>query len=128
MNTWVWDSERRTYVDQEGRPMSEVQSQLAALCKPGAQPALQEREPGYYQTQPHSAWLAVTASFFVPGLGSMLNEQTGKGVGILAAYILSCVLCFIIIGFILAPGVWVYGMVAANNDAHAWNRAHGIMS
>jgi TM2 domain-containing membrane protein YozV len=72
--------------------------------------------------------LAVVASFFIPGLGSMLNEKVGKGIVILAAYIVSVVLIFFLVGFIAAPAVWIWGMVAANNDAHKWNRAHGILS
>jgi TM2 domain-containing membrane protein YozV len=70
----------------------------------------------------------VVASFFIPGLGSMLNEKVGKGIGILACYIVSLVLVLVLVGFIAAPAVWIWGMVAANNDAHKWNRAHGILS
>ena len=44
--------------------------------------------------------------------------------GLLAAN----VLIFFLVGFIAAPAVWIWGMVAANNDAHKWNRAHGILS
>lgn len=69
------------------------------------------------QVQPHSAALGVVASFFVPGLGSMLNEKIGKGVGILCAYILSLVLCLVLVGFILAPAVWIWGMIAGNNES-----------
>jgi hypothetical protein len=82
----------------------------------------------YNQVQPHSPGLGVLASFFVPGLGSMLNEKVGKGIGILSCHIVSAILCFFLVGFITLPVVWIWGMVAANNDAHAWNRAHGIMS
>jgi TM2 domain-containing membrane protein YozV len=78
--------------------------------------------------QPRSAPLGVAASFFVPGLGSMLNERVGKGIGILACYIVSLILCVALIGFITAPAVWIWGMVAANNDVNKWNRAHGIIS
>jgi len=82
----------------------------------------------YNQVQPHSAGIAVLASFFVPGLGSMLNEKVGKGVGILACYIVAVILCFVLVGFIVAPAVWIWGMVAGNNDANQWNRQHGILS
>jgi TM2 domain-containing membrane protein YozV len=80
------------------------------------------------QVQPHSTGLAVVASLFVPGLGSMINDKVGKGIGILAAYIAAVALVFVVIGFVAAPAVWIWGMVAASNDARAWNRAHGIMS
>jgi TM2 domain-containing membrane protein YozV len=91
-------------------------------------PANYGQQFAYQQVQPHSAALAVVASFFIPGLGSMLNEKVGKGVGILALYALSWICTIILIGFAMAPAVWIWGMVAANNDANKWNRAHGIMS
>jgi hypothetical protein len=58
----------------------------------------------------------------------MLNEKVGKGIGILACYIVSLILVVVVVGFIAAPAVWIWGMVVANNDAHKWNRAHGILS
>jgi len=82
----------------------------------------------YHQVQPHSAALAVVASFFIPGLGSMLNDKVGKGIGILILSILAWVSVIFLIGFVLGPAVWIWGMVAANNDARRWNRAHGILS
>lgn len=94
----------------------------------GAAPPAQGQEVAYHQVQPHSAALAVVASFFIPGLGSMLNEKLGKGIGILACYIVAFVLIFALVGIVAAPIVWIWGMVAANNDAHQWNRAHGILS
>ncbi|MGH3305187.1 MAG: hypothetical protein ACRDOK_26665 [Streptosporangiaceae bacterium] len=72
--------------------------------------------------------LAVIASVFIPGLGSMVNGKIGKGIGILAAYIVSVVLCLVVVGFILAPACWIWGMVAGYNEAQKWNRAHGILS
>ncbi len=58
----------------------------------------------------------------------MLNEKVGKGIGILACYIVSFILVIFLVGLIAAPAVWIWGMVAANNDAHKWNRTHGILS
>ena len=43
----------------------------------------------YHQVQPRSAALGVVASFFIPGLGSMLNDKVGKDVGILVCYFVS---------------------------------------
>lgn len=78
--------------------------------------------------QPHSAGLAVIASFFVPGLGSMLNDKVGKGILILSCSVLACISIMLVVGLILSPAVWIWGMVAANNDARSWNRAHGIIN
>jgi len=118
-----------------------AQSQASPYAQPYAQnlpiPAQQYYPPmqpangqsmAYHHVQPHSAGLAVVASFFIPGLGSMLNEKVGKGIGILAAYVVAVILIFFLIGFLATPAVWIWGMVAANNDAHKWNRAHGILS
>jgi TM2 domain-containing membrane protein YozV len=111
----------------QGLPVPYQQPQAQGWPAPPMQQAYGQGL-AYQQVQPHSAGLAVVASFFIPGLGSMLNEQVGKGIGILAAYIVSVILVFFLVGIIAAPAVWIWGMVAANNDAHKWNRAHGIMS
>jgi len=127
MSTWPGDDAAQY------RPRHGEQPQPTALPVPAEQaypavPATQGYGMVYHQVQPHSAPLAVVASFFVPGLGSMLNEKVSKGVWILVGYFVSVVLCFVLIGLILAPAMWIFGMVAANNDAHKWNRAHGILS
>jgi TM2 domain-containing membrane protein YozV len=127
MSTWPGDeaAQYQTHPDQQayGRalPVPAEQARPAVWADQG-------QELVYHRVQPHSAPLAVVASFFVPGLGSMLNEKVGKGIGILACYLVSVVLVLVLVGFIAAPAVWIWGMVAANNDAHKWNRAHGIMS
>lgn len=127
MSTWSGDDAAR----YQTRPQEQAYGQ--ALPVPAAQghpaaPAEQEQAMVYHQVQPHNAALAVIASFFIPGLGSMLNEKVGKGIGILACYVVSVILVFFLVGLIAAPAVWIWGMVAANNDVHKWNRAHGIMS
>jgi TM2 domain-containing membrane protein YozV len=97
-------------------------------CQPPVPPLSVGQPLGYRQVQPHSAGLAVVASFFIPGLGSMLNDKVGKGIGILLLSIFAWISAAVLIGFVLGPAVWIWGMVAANNDARQWNRAHGIMS
>jgi TM2 domain-containing membrane protein YozV len=109
------------------RPYEQSHAQGLPIPAPPMQPA-NGQGLTYHHVQPHSAILAVVASFFIPGLGSMLNEKVGKGIGILVAYIVSAVLIIFLVGFIAAPAVWIWGMVAANNDAHKWNRTHGILS
>jgi TM2 domain-containing membrane protein YozV len=82
----------------------------------------------YHTVQPRNAALAVIASLFIPGLGSMINGKAGKGVLILCCYIVAAISCLFLIGFILAPAVWIWGMVAGYQDATKWNREHGILS
>ena len=120
------------------QPPADPRAQLPdqAQVQPWAMPAQNSHPyiapvPGqmqYRQVQPHSPGLAVAASFFVPGLGSMLNERVGKGILILVLAIIAWASAIFLIGFLLGPAVWIWGMVTANNDAHRWNRAHGILS
>lgn len=58
----------------------------------------------------------------------MLNEKVGKGIGILACYLVALASCLVLVGCILAPAGWIWGMVAANGDVKRWNNAHGIVS
>jgi TM2 domain-containing membrane protein YozV len=122
------------YARYQAGPTSE-QAQYQARPEQQGLSAQQPYPPAPYgqpqqfiHVQGRSAAVAVIASLFIPGLGSMLNEKVAKGILILACYIVAVVTIFFFIGFILAPAVWIWGMVAANNDAHAWNRAHGILS
>lgn len=77
---------------------------------------------------PKSPALGLVVSFFFPGVGSMIAGKAGKGIGILIGYFIGLVLCFVLIGFIVAPAFWIWGMVAGYSDAVSWNRAHGILS
>ena len=77
---------------------------------------------------PKSAGLAILMSFFVIGLGSMYAGKVGKGVMLLVAAVISAILTTVLIGFVLLPVFWIWGMVAANNDVNEWNRAHGMIS
>lgn len=72
--------------------------------------------------------VSLIASFFVPGLGSMLNGDVGKGVAILACYFVAVILSFVLIGIPFAFGLWIFGMVDASNGARMWNARHGIYS
>ncbi|MDP2666042.1 MAG: hypothetical protein Q8P05_00895 [Candidatus Diapherotrites archaeon] len=57
--------------------------------------------------------VAVIASFILPGLGHFTKGQFTKGILILIAGILSAFLMLLLIGFILYPIVWIYGMYDA---------------
>ena len=84
--------------------------------------------PGYHRVEPKNPALSLLASFFIPGLGTMLNGETGKGVGILAGYFVSVVLIIVLIGIPFAIGLWIWGMVDAYTGAQKWNARHGILS
>ncbi len=73
---------------------------------------------------PKNPAVSLLISFFIPGVGSMVNGEVGKGVGILIGYVISIVL----VGFIGMFGFWVWGMVDAYQGARKWNLRHGILS
>ena len=70
--------------------------------------------------------VSLLASFFIPGLGTMLNGEVGKGIGILVGYFACLFLFFLIVPLLVAVGLWVWGMVDAYQGAQQWNRRHGI--
>jgi TM2 domain-containing membrane protein YozV len=90
-------------------------------------------QPQYGATAPRKEpAISLLLSFFFPGVGSIINGDTGKGVGILLGYFGSIffgfLLSFIIIGIFLFPvafGLWIWGMVDGYQGAVNFNRRHG---
>lgn len=89
---------------------------------------IQQSSPGVMQVVPKSPAVAVALSFLIPGLGSMTSGEAGMGVFILVCYVFAWASALFLIGFILAPAVWIWGMVAAHGAARRWNYRHGILS
>lgn len=81
-----------------------------------------------YAVAAKSPGLALLASFFIPGLGSMINGEIGKGVGILVGYLVSAVLTVVLIGIVGMLVFWIWGMVDGYSGAQRWNARHGILS
>ena len=65
------------------------------------------------------------ASFFIPGLGTMLNGEGGKGALILVLYLVAVVLSAFVIGIPFAIGLWIWGMVDAYSGATRANQRNG---
>jgi TM2 domain-containing membrane protein YozV len=86
--------------------------------------------PGYpaYAVAPKSPGLALLASFFIPGLGSMINGEVGKGVAILVGYLVSAALTLVVVGYVGMLAFWLWGMVDGYRGAQRWNARHGIYS
>jgi TM2 domain-containing membrane protein YozV len=84
--------------------------------------------PGGFAVAPKNPAVSLLASFFIPGLGTMLNGEVGKGAGILVGYFLCLFTFFLIVPLLVAVGLWVWGMVDAYQGAQSWNRRHGILS
>lgn len=77
---------------------------------------------------PKSPALALLASFFIPGLGQLINGEAAKGILMFLGYLFSFVLMFVLIGFLTAPVIWIWGMVDAYTGAQRWNLQRGIIS
>jgi len=84
--------------------------------------------PQGYAVAAKNPGVSLIASFFLPGLGTMLNGEVGKGVGILVGYFACLFLFFLVVPLLAAVGIWVWGMVDAYRGAQQWNRRHGILS
>ncbi|HEY3605984.1 MAG TPA: hypothetical protein VGL06_00695 [Pseudonocardiaceae bacterium] len=95
--------------------------------QPAGQPYPQQQYP-QMTVAPKSPGVAVLASFFIPGLGSMISGRAGIGVLILCLYVVSWFLTIVVIGFVGLVGFWIWGMIQGYADAVAWNRSHGIIS
>jgi TM2 domain-containing membrane protein YozV len=80
------------------------------------------QQPGTTSRNPAASLLA---SLLIPGLGTIINGETGKGIVILVAWITGWVLILAIVGLIVVPAVWVYGMYDAFQGARRYNLAHG---
>lgn len=84
--------------------------------------------PQQMTVAPKNPGLALVASFFVTGLGQLLNGQAGKGILMFALQIVNVILMFVIIGFFTGFAVWVWSVADAYLSAQKWNREHGVIS
>jgi TM2 domain-containing membrane protein YozV len=69
--------------------------------------------------------LAAVLSFFITGLGQIYNGQIGKGIALFAGAVVSGLLCAVVIGFVLLPVIWLYGIFDAYRTAEKINRGAG---
>jgi TM2 domain-containing membrane protein YozV len=131
-----WDAQPGAAYGQE---QARVQAQYQAPAQPqyGVQPyapqpgypmGMGQGQPQQLVVAPRSPAISLIASFFIPGLGSMINNRVGIGIGILCLYAFGLILSFFLIGVPIALGAWIWGMVDGYQSAQAWNRAHGIIS
>jgi|SRR5271169_3262402 len=73
-----------------------------------------------------SPGVAVVLSFFMAGLGQIYNGQIGKGVAFMIAYFCSLLLMWVLVGFIIAPILWIWSMVDAYKTAERINAQSGV--
>lgn len=96
--------------------------------QPGAHPPVYGTAPGGPPVLPKNPALGVILSFFVPGLGSMVNGSVGRGILILVCYGIAWLFTFVLIGIPFLIGTWIWGLADGYLSAQRWNRAHGIIS
>jgi TM2 domain-containing membrane protein YozV len=124
---WVWNGS--AWVPNPSAPTlmpipyaAPVPTQYSPLAVPTA--------GGY--VAPKSPAVSLIVSFFLPGVGSMINGDVGIGITILLLWLFAIVLDFTVIGLVvgvpLGIGMFIWGLIDAYQGAQRWNRKHGIIS
>jgi len=70
---------------------------------------------------PKNPGLAAVASFFFAGLGQIYNGEVFKGFLLMMIQVINVILMIVLIGFVLYPIVWVYGIWDAYKTAERYN-------
>jgi len=70
---------------------------------------------------PKNPGLAAVASFFFAGLGQIYNGEITKGFFLMAIQVINVILMIVLIGFVLYPAVWIYGIWDAYKTAEKYN-------
>lgn len=79
------------------------------------------RVAGIVRSEEKSVFLAAILSFLFPGLGHLYNGLTRKGVSFIIAYVISAILIFILIGFVLVFIVWIWALIDSIKTTEAIN-------
>ncbi|HEY8368474.1 MAG TPA: hypothetical protein VIM86_04090 [Thermodesulfobacteriota bacterium] len=75
-----------------------------------------------------SPGLAAVLSFFWPGLGQIYNGQIAKGLVFVALAAVFGWLMMVVVGFVLYPILWIYGIYDAYRTAERINAERGTLS
>lgn len=94
---------------------------MVATAGAGVAPAQQIPAQQIIVVAEKSPGLAAVLSFFWAGLGQIYNGEITKGIVLMIAYVVSCVLIALVVGFITTPILWIYGMVDAYQTAEKFN-------
>jgi TM2 domain-containing membrane protein YozV len=125
---WVWNGNAWVPNPQPSPNLPVPYSPPAPLqYSPPAYPAA----TGYVVAAKNPA-VSLIVSFFLPGVGSMINGDTGVGIAILLLWLLSLGLDItffgLIVGVPLGIGVFIWALIDAYQGAQRWNARHGIIS
>jgi hypothetical protein len=77
---------------------------------------------------PKNPAVSLLISFFLPGVGSLVNGDTSIGLIILVLWIVGIATSFFLIGIPLILAAWIWGMIDAYQGAQRWNARYGIRS
>jgi TM2 domain-containing membrane protein YozV len=117
---WVWNG--TAWVANPAAPRA-MQVQYSPLAYPTA---------GGYIVAPKNPAVSLIVSFFLPGIGSMINGDVGIGVTILLLWLLAIgrdiTVLGLIVGVPLGIAMFIWGLIDAYQGAQRWNRRHGIIS
>ena len=102
------------------QPWQAAQQQPMPMPYPPMQPApmIKPKNPG----------VAAVLSFLIPGVGQLMNGDIGLGILMMILTGLAYASLFILIGFVLVPGMYIWSILQAYSKAKSWNVAHGIIS
>lgn len=78
----------------------------------GHQQGGKEKDPG----------IAAVLSFLITGAGQLYNGQVGKAILLFVVQIVNFFLLFLLIGFLLLPAVWLFGIYDAYTQAKQINQ------
>lgn len=106
--------------------------------QPNPYQAPQPAPPGYYgaqafaaahRPQPRTPGLYALASFFIPGLGTMLNGRVGRGLALLfAVWLLPALLIIPLLNLLVLPvwcGLFIVNVVDGYQSTRRWNHQWG---
>jgi TM2 domain-containing membrane protein YozV len=81
---------------------------------------------------PKNPAVSLIVSFFIPGVGSLVNGDTGIGLTILLLWLLAIGLDITVVGAVvgipLGLAMFIWGLIDAYQGARRWNARHGIIS
>src|SRR3954468_16593468 len=100
----------------------------AGFAPPTQYPSGMTPQQGHMMIVPKNPALGVILSFFIPGLGSIVNGSVGRGGVIMGCFFVAVLFILLLIGIPFAIGLWIWGMVDGYQSAQRWNQAHGIVS
>lgn len=113
---------------QDGQPWPPIATSPGRYAVgPSAQPLITYGH-GAQAVAAKSPGLALAASFLVPGLGQLINNEIAKGIVFFVAYVVGIVAVLVVLGFVIVPVVWIWAMVDAYSSAKQWNLRHGILA